>query len=101
MPGARYRPCRQGKAIIVFSSARPALARAPAMAYTLSVRDSLSTISMPLRPDDPEPTLPLDQLLHDLYEHARYDLAVDYSQPPVPPWRDDDLAWARQLLATQ
>jgi hypothetical protein len=42
---------------------------------------------------------PLNQLLHDLYDRASYDLAIDYSQPPVPPLYDDDAAWARQLLS--
>jgi hypothetical protein len=79
----------------------PAPTRPRAMAYTLSVRDPLPTIPIPLRPGDPEPTLPLNQLLHDLYDRARYDLAIDYSQPPVPPLHDDDMAWARQLLFTQ
>ena len=77
----------------------PAPTRPRAMAYTLSVRDPLPTIPIPLRPGDPEPTLPLNQLLHDLYDRASYDLAIDYSQPPVPPLYDDDAAWARQLLS--
>jgi len=77
----------------------PAPTRPRAMAYTLSVRDLLPTIPIPLRPGGPKPTLPLNQLLHDLYDRARYDLAIDYSQPPVPPWHDDDMAWARQLLS--
>ena len=64
------------------------------MAYTLSVRDPLPIIPIPLRPGDPEPTLALNQLLHDLYDRARYDLAIDYSQPPVPPLHDDDTALA-------
>jgi hypothetical protein len=79
----------------------PAPTRPRAMAYTLRVRDPLPTISIPLRPGDPEPTLPLNQLLHDLYDRARYDLAIDYSQPPVPPLHDDDVAWARQLLSAE
>ena len=79
----------------------PALSRPRAMAYTLSLRDPLPTISIPLRPGGPEPTLPLNQLLHALYDRARYDLAIDYSQPPVPPLHDNDMAWARQLLATE
>jgi hypothetical protein len=72
-----------------------------AMAYTLRVRDPLPTIPIPLQPGDSEPTLPLNQLLHDLYDRARYDLAIDYSQPPVPPLPDDDAAWARQLLSVK
>lgn len=79
----------------------PAPTRPCALAYTLSVRDPLPTIAIPLQPDGPEPTLSLNQLLHDLYERARYDLAIDYSQPPTPPLHDDDAAWARQLLSAQ
>jgi hypothetical protein len=79
----------------------PAPTRPRTMAYTLSVRDPLPTIPIALRPGDPEPTLPLKQLLHDLYDRARYDLAIDYSQPPVPPLHDDDMAWARQLLSME
>jgi hypothetical protein len=40
------------------------------MAYMLRVRDPLPTIPIPLQPGDPEPTLPLNQLLHDLYDRA-------------------------------
>jgi len=79
----------------------PAPTRPRAMAYTLSVRDPLPTIPIPLRAGDPEPMLPLNQLLHDLYERARYDLAIDYSQPPVPSLHDDDVAWAGQLLSAK
>lgn len=78
----------------------PASTRPRAMAYMLSVRDPLPTIAIPLRPGAPEPTLPLNQLLHELYDRARYDLAIDYSQPADPPLRADDAAWARQLRST-
>ena len=33
-----------------------------------------------------------------LYERARYDLSLDYTQPPVPPLREDDVAWTRELV---
>ena len=79
----------------------PVPTRPRAMAYMLRVRDPLPTIPIPLQPGGPEPTLPLNQLLHDLYDRARYDLAIDYSQPPVPPLPDDDAAWARQLLSAE
>ena len=79
----------------------PAPSRPRALAYTLSVRDPLPTIHIPLQSGGAEPTLPLNQLLHDLYDRARYDLAIDYSQPADPPLHDDDAAWARQLLAAK
>jgi hypothetical protein len=77
----------------------PAPDRPRATAYVFSVRHPIPTISIPLRPGEPQPILPLNQLLHDLYDRASYDLAIDYSQPPVPPLQDADTAWARQLLS--
>lgn len=76
----------------------PAYDRPRATAYAFSVRDAIPTIPIPLRPGESEPTLPLNQLLHDLYDRASYDLAIDYSQPPVPPLQDDDVDWAKQLV---
>jgi hypothetical protein len=42
--------------------------------------------------------LPLNQLLHDLYDSAAYDILIDYKQPPAPRMGKDDAAWAAQLL---
>jgi hypothetical protein len=73
--------------------------RPRAMAYAFSVRHAIPIIAIPLRPGEPPPALPLNQLLHDLYDRAGYDLAIDYRQPPVPPLQDDDADWARRLLS--
>ena len=40
-------------------------------------------------------------VLHALYDRARFDLRLDYTQPPVPPLAEDDTAWARTLVAPQ
>jgi hypothetical protein len=43
--------------------------------------------------------LALNTLLHEVYERGRYDLAVDYRQPPPPPpFADEDIAWMTSLL---
>ena len=42
--------------------------------------------------------LPLNQLLHDLYDRAGYDQILNYGQPPVPPLTDTDAAWATTLI---
>lgn len=72
--------------------------RPQADAYLFSVRDPIPEIPVPLRPDESEPVLPLNELLHDLYDRAGYDLAIDYDQSPVPPLRDEDVAWAEQVV---
>jgi hypothetical protein len=37
-------------------------------------------------------------LLSGVYERARYNLAIDYSQEPVPPLKKEDVVWADTLL---
>lgn len=76
--------------------ARP---RAELLAFGL--RRPIPTIAIPLLPKDPEPTLPLNDVLHTLCERARFDLVTDYSRPPVPPLEEKDLAWARSILSAQ
>jgi hypothetical protein len=51
-----------------------------------------------LRQDDP-PEVDLGAVLHALYERARFDLWLDYTQPPVPPLGEEDTAWAGELLS--
>jgi hypothetical protein len=36
--------------------------------------------------------------LHAVYDRARFDLGLDYDQPPVPQLSDEDSAWARELI---
>lgn len=66
--------------------------------YPFGVRDRIPDIPIPLRVDEEEPVLALNQIVHDLYDRAGYDLAVDYRQPPIPPLAAEDATWAAQLL---
>lgn len=76
-------------------------ARPRAELYAFGVRLPIPTIAIPLLPKDPEPPLPLNDVLHALCERARFDLVTDYSRPPVPPLEEKDFAWARAILSTQ
>jgi hypothetical protein len=69
--------------------------------HLFSVRDAIPEVSIPLRRGEPEATLPLNRVLHDLYDRAGYDLAIDYHQPAEPPLAEADAAWAAQLIARQ
>jgi len=66
--------------------------------YLFGVRDLIPTFPIPLRPGETEPTLPLNDILHELYDQGGYDLIIDYRQPPQPPLPEADAAWARQLV---
>jgi Protein of unknown function (DUF4058) len=70
--------------------------RAALMAFTL--RQPIPAFTLPLLPGDAEPEVALNRIVHDLYHRARFDLRLDYTQPPVPPLSEADTAWARELL---
>jgi len=65
--------------------------------WPITVRQPLPTIPIPLLSPDPPVPLELGQALRTAYERARYDLRVDYRQPPVPPLSPADTAWAEAL----
>jgi len=66
--------------------------------YCLGVRQPIPAFPVPLRRDEAEPALELNQFLHELYDRAGYDLAVDYKRSPVPPLSESDAQWADTLL---
>jgi hypothetical protein len=67
--------------------------------YLFSVRQPIPTFPIPLRPDEEEPALPLNDLVHRVYDEGGYDLVIDYRRPPDPPLTEADEAWARGVLA--
>lgn len=80
----------------VLISRSPRRPRAQVFAWRLRV--PLPSIPVPLLPDDPEPFLPLNTILHDLIVRARYFRRLDYASPPSPSLSDDDAAWANSVL---
>ena len=51
--------------------------------YLFGIRHPIPDIPIPLRPDEPEPILPLNQILHEIYERGRYNLLIDYQEAPL------------------
>jgi hypothetical protein len=91
----RGKPVRSDYRILISRSWQ----RPRAQLYHFNLREPIPAISVPLQRGEDEPVLDLNAVLHDLYARARYDLMLDYDQPPVPPLNDDDAAWARELIA--
>lgn len=79
--------------LISRSNRRP---RARLIAFDLPQR--LPSFTVPLLPNDPEPQRDLSAIVHAFYERARYNLEIDYSQPPVPPLIRTQAAWARNQI---
>jgi hypothetical protein len=73
--------------------------RPRADAYLFSIRQPVPPIPIPLRPDEAEPELPLNDILHQLYDQGGYDLVINYQNSPEPPLSETDETWARQILA--
>ena len=67
--------------------------------YPFSWTTPIPPIPIPLLPVDPEPILELNAVLHALIDRARYDLVIDYNQPPEPPLRHEDESWAATIIA--
>ena len=67
--------------------------------WAISVRQPLPTVPIPLLNPDPPVLLDLGQALRTAYTRARYDLRVDYRQPPNPPLAPADAAWAAEHIA--
>lgn len=66
------------------------------LVYPFPLRERLSAVPVPLRPNDPQVLLDLQPLLDRAYANGRY--PIDYTRPPEPPLSPEDAAWAEALL---
>jgi hypothetical protein len=63
-----------------------------------SVRHRIPDFTLPLQRRDEDVTVPLNSLLHELYDRAGYDLRIDYRADAEPPLQAEYAAWAAVLL---
>lgn len=62
--------------------------------WTLSLRDRMPVVPVPLRTGDADVPLDLTQALQRMYASARYDLRINYAKDPPPPaLSPDDAKW--------
>ena len=66
--------------------------------WPLVLANPLPIVPVPLLNDDPDVGLPLQQALTNVYDICRYDIEIDYRQPPDVPLSKDKSAWANRLL---
>ncbi len=66
--------------------------------YMFTIRDTIPAFPVPLKKDDVEAVVDLQQLLYEVYERARFDLVIDYFQLPLPPLSASDAAWVVEIL---
>ena len=93
-------PPRGGNGTALESTYRILVSRAwtrpRAEVYPFGLSEPIPSFSLPLEPGDVEPEVPLNQLLHELYDRAGYDLAIDYRERPEPPFSAEQLAWVQE-----
>jgi hypothetical protein len=69
--------------------------------YFVHLRDRLPRIHIPLLPTDVDVVLDLPALFTRCYDAARYDLDVDYTQPPPVALSAAESVWLESWLRTQ
>jgi Protein of unknown function (DUF4058) len=72
--------------------------RPKAQLYAFNLRQEIPAFPIPLRQGEPEPLLELQPLLHRVYDRARLELAINYSQPCTPKLSLEDEIWLQSLM---
>jgi hypothetical protein len=73
--------------------------RPRAQVLLFNLQDPIPDVPVPLRQGEEEPYLALNQLLHDHFDRAGYDLFTHYEQSPTPPLTTTQMTWAKALIA--
>jgi hypothetical protein len=59
--------------------------------YAWTLRDSLPSIPIPLKPGDDDAIVPLQEVFDTVYQRARYDLSIKYDATLDPPLNESEL----------
>jgi len=70
-----------------------------AEALLFNIPQPIPDVPIPLRQGEEEAIVPLNRLLHEIYDEGGYDLMLNYSRPPDNPLDSATAAWAAKLLA--
>jgi hypothetical protein len=73
--------------------------RRHAAVYAWTLREKMPPIPIPLRKNEPEPTLDLQTALDLSYDRAAYQDSLDYSQPLQPPAGAEQAEWLKGILS--
>jgi hypothetical protein len=74
--------------------------RPQAELYGFNLADQIPKFPMPLKGTEQGPMVDLNELLQQVYDQGSFDLAIDYSQDPLPPLPPQDTDWLRGILAS-
>lgn len=75
--------------------------RPQAELYGFGLRQPIPVFMLPLKPGEAAIAVDLQAILMQVYNQARYDLAIDYQQEAVAVLKESDRLWADALLKVQ
>lgn len=68
--------------------------------YSFNLPEVIPSFPLPLKPEDKEPMVDLQAIVHGVYDRGSYDVRIDYHQPvPPPKLSNTNQQWVDQLLA--
>lgn len=75
--------------------------RPQGVVWRIFLPQRLPVIRIPLKSEDQDAPLDLQQVLDTAYSRAEYDATINYHQPPAVPLPERYAAWADELLRTK
>jgi hypothetical protein len=72
--------------------------RPDAELYDFALPETIPDFPVPLRSEDPEPVVHLQNLLNQIYTRARFDLVIDYRQNLQPVPSEAEIAWIATVV---
>lgn len=71
--------------------------RPQAQLYGFNLGQEIPPFGVPLHKGEPEPLLQLEPLVHQVYDRARLELAIDYSEALSPQLNDVERKWVKEI----
>jgi len=76
----------------------PVNRRPDGLLWAIRLDERLPALPIPLRPEDENTALDLQEVIDTVYDRAGYDLDINYTADPVPPLDPEWNSWAHGLL---
>jgi hypothetical protein len=67
--------------------------------FRFDLQQAIPDFPVPLRPESTEAIVDLQSVLNEVYQRARFDLSIDYSEDPLPKLSENDLRWMREFIS--
>ncbi len=73
--------------------------RPHAALYLFDLQEEIPNFPIPLRRNEDEPVLPLNEIIHKLYDIGAYDMLINYKKRPEPPLSKENELWRQEIVA--